>query len=254
VRRSSWTDAFGGDPRRLDEARAVSRRHGVAHHGLRRARGHGHLERRGPEQLAASRARIVATADETRRRIERDLHDGLQQRLVALVLELRGVKYMAPTRQVLLEELSRVEAELGSALDDLREISRGIHPAILSEGGLAPALRTLARRSGVPVELDVPPMEARFPEPIEVAAYYVVSEALTNAAKHARASVARVAVEQRNGSLHLSIRDDGAGGADPGRGTGLVGLRDRVEAMGGTIVVASPVGAGTLLLVALPVK
>jgi signal transduction histidine kinase len=206
----------------------------------------------GRAELAASRARVVATADATRRRIERDLHDGLQQRLVALVLELRGFKDSSPTRQALFAELSRVEIEIESALDELREISRGIHPAILSEGGLAPALRTLARRSALRVELEVP-LVSRLPEPVEVAAYYVVSEALTNAAKHACASLARVAVEQRNGTLHLSIGDDGAGGADPARGTGLIGLRDRVEAIGGTLSVESPVGAGTSLQVALPV-
>jgi signal transduction histidine kinase len=206
----------------------------------------------GRVQLADFRARIVATADETRRRIERNLHDGLQQRLVTLALELQTVKDSAPTRQVLLAELSRIQAELGSTLDELREISRGIHPAILSDGGLAPALRTLARRSAVPVELEVS-AEGRLPEPVEVAAYYVVSEALTNAAKHAHASVVRVAVEQRNGTLDLSVRDDGTGGADPERGSGLVGLRDRVEAIGGTLVVESPVGVGTSLRVALPV-
>jgi signal transduction histidine kinase len=207
----------------------------------------------GRAELAASRARIVATADETRRRIERNLHDGLQQRLVTLVLELRGFKESAPTRQALLRELSRIETEIGSALEELREIARGIHPAILSEGGLAPALRTLARRSAIPVELEVPPVP-RLPEPVEVAAYYVVSEALTNASKHACASLARVAVEQRNCMLHLSISDDGAGGADPARGSGLIGLRDRVEAVGGTITVESPVGAGTFLFVALPLN
>jgi signal transduction histidine kinase len=207
----------------------------------------------GREQLAASRARIVATADETRRRIERNLHDGLQQRLVTLGLELQGIQAAAPTRPVLLAELSRIQAELGSTLDDLREISRGIHPAILSNGGLAPALRALARRSAIPVELEVP-LNGRLPEPVEVTTYYVVSEALTNAAKYAHASVVRVAVEQQNGTLHLSVRDDGAGGADPERGSGLTGLRDRIEAIGGTLVVESPVGAGTSLLVALPVK
>jgi signal transduction histidine kinase len=206
----------------------------------------------GREELAAFRARIVATADETRRLIERDLHDGLQQRLVALALELQRVKDSAPTRQALLAELSRIQAELGSTLDEVREISRGIHPAILSEAGLAPALRSLARRSAIPVELDVP-VEGRLPEAVEAAAYYVVSEALTNTAKHARASVVLVAVEQRNGILHLSVRDDGSGGADPQRGSGLIGLRDRVEAAGGTLVVESPVGAGTSLLVTLPV-
>jgi signal transduction histidine kinase len=207
----------------------------------------------GREQLAASRARIVATADETRRRIERNLHDGLQQRLVTLGLELQSVKEAAPTRQVLLAELARIQAELGATLDEVREISRGIHPAILSDGGLAPALRTLARRSAIPVELEVS-MNGRLPEPVEVTAYYVVSEALTNTAKHAHASVVRIAVERRNGTLHLSVRDDGAGGADAGRGSGLTGLRDRVEAIGGTLVVESPVGAGTSLLVALPVS
>lgn len=207
----------------------------------------------GREQLAAVRARIVATADETRRLIERNLHDGLQQRLVTLVLELQGVKNAAPTRQVLLAELNRIQAELGSTLDEVRDISRGIHPAILSQGGLGPALRTLAGRAGIPVELDVA-VNGRLPEPVEVAAYYVVSEALTNAAKHARASIVRVAVEQQDGIVRLSIRDDGAGGADSGRGSGLTGLRDRVEAIGGTLVVESPVGAGTSLFVALPVK
>jgi signal transduction histidine kinase len=203
-------------------------------------------------ELAASRTRVVAAADETRRRIERDLHDGLQQRLVLLLLELREVKEAAPT-DVLKAEVSRVEAGLEDALDELREISRGIHPAILSQGGLAPALRALARRSPIPVKLDVQ-LDGRVPEVVEVAAYYVVSEALTNAAKHAQAPVARVAVERRDTSLHLSIHDDGAGGADPRLGSGLIGLRDRVEAIGGTIMVVSPVGAGTSLLVELPVN
>jgi signal transduction histidine kinase len=206
----------------------------------------------GREQLAAFRARVLAAADETRRLIERNLHDGLQQRLVTLALELQRVKDAAPARRVLVAELSRIQAELGSTLEEVREISRGIHPAILSEGGLAPALRSLARRSAIPVELEIP-VNGRLPEPVEVAAYYVVSEALANTAKHARASVVRVAVEQRDGILHLSVRDDGAGGADPARGSGLIGLRDRVEAIGGTLSVESPVGAGTSLQVALPV-
>jgi signal transduction histidine kinase len=202
-------------------------------------------------ELVASRARVVAAADGTRRRIGRDLHDGLQQRLVTIMLELRAVKEASLTEE-LTAGVCRIESGLAAALDELREISRGIHPAILSEGGLAPALRVLARRSPVPVEVDAP-LDGRLPEAVEVAAYYIVSEALTNAAKHAQASRARVAVERRNGSLHVSIRDDGAGGADPERGSGLIGLRDRVEAMGGTIAVESPVGAGTSLRVALPV-
>ena len=205
-------------------------------------------------ELSASRARIVATADETRRRIERDLHDGTQQRLVSLGLELRLAQSMVPpSLPELEEEIGRVADELDGAVDDLREISRGIHPAILSEGGLAPALRTLARRSAIPVELDVR-VDARLPQEAEVAAYYVVSEALTNTAKHARASRADVAAEQRNGILYLSIRDDGVGGADPAEGSGLIGLRDRVEALGGTIDVSSPAGEGTLVMVELPVR
>jgi signal transduction histidine kinase len=204
-------------------------------------------------ELAASRARIVSAADETRRRIERDLHDGTQQRLITLGLELRlAQSTVPPDLAELREEIGRAAMELGGVIDDLREISRGIHPAILSEGGLGPALRTLARRSAVPVELEVRP-EARFPAPIEVAAYYVVSEALANAAKHAEASVAEVRVEARDGVLELMIHDDGVGGADPARGSGLTGLRDRVEALGGTLSVISTTHEGTSLHVELPI-
>jgi signal transduction histidine kinase len=203
-------------------------------------------------EIAASRARIVAAADESRRRIERDLHDGAQQRLVAIMLRLRGLVTAVPPG---LDEVTDGLADIGSGLDnvleDLREISRGIHPAILSRGGLAPVLKTLARRSPVPVELDVF-VTTRLPDQVEVAAYYVVSEALTNAAKHADASVARVVVGTTTDSLRLSIRDDGVGGADPSRGSGLIGLKDRVEAVGGTFCVDSPAGAGTSLLVDLP--
>ena len=205
------------------------------------------------DELAASRTRIVAAADQARRRIERDLHDGTQQRLVSLVLDLRAAEASVPPELPELKaQLSHVAGELAGATEDLRELSRGIHPAILSEGGLVPALKTLARRSVVPVELvvDVP---ARLPEQVEVAAYYVVSEALTNAAKHARATVAQVDVQAHDGSLRLSVRDDGVGGAAPGRGSGLVGLTDRIQAVGGTITVTSPAGQGTELLVDLPV-
>ena len=205
------------------------------------------------EELAASRARIVAAADQERRRIERDLHDGTQQRLVSLVLDLRAAEAALPPEQPELRaKLARVADGLAGALDDLRELSRGIHPAILSEGGLGPALKSLARRSVVPVELDVH-VQARLPEQVEVAAYYVVSEALANAAKHAHASMAHVGVRADDGMLHLSVRDDGVGGATPGRGSGLVGLSDRVEALGGTITVHSPTRQGTTLLVDLPI-
>jgi signal transduction histidine kinase len=203
-------------------------------------------------QLAASRARIVATADETRRRIERDLHDGIQQRLVSLALELRFAEEgVAPDQTELKKEVARFADGLTDALDEVREMARGIHPAILSEGGLPPALKALARRSAVPVELDVD-VQTRLPERVEVASYFVVSEALANAAKHARASVAHVNVGVVGGLLHVSIRDDGLGGADPARGSGLIGLTDRVQALGGTLSVLSPSGQGTTIQAELP--
>jgi PAS domain S-box-containing protein len=204
--------------------------------------------------LAASRARIVAAADETRRRIERDLHDGIQQQLVSLMLELRGAQAAVPAQLGELErDLSRIAAGLESVFDELREISRGIHPAILSQGGLGRALRALARRSAVPVELDLR-AERRLPEQVEVAAYYAVAEALTNAAKHAHASVVNVELDTLDAVLQLAIRDDGIGGADPAQGSGLVGLSDRIEALGGTLKVASPTGRGTTLLIEIPVE
>jgi len=203
-------------------------------------------------ELNASRARIVAAADQARRRIERDLHDGAQQRLVALALELLAAAANATAgADELREELTRGSKEVTAALNELREISRGIHPAILSEGGLTAALRALARRCAIPVELEIS-TSAGLAERIEVTGYYVVSEVLTNAVKHARASLVHIAVEQLHGTLRLSIRDDGVGGADPTRGSGLIGLYDRVEAMGGTINVDSPIGAGTAVLVSLP--
>jgi signal transduction histidine kinase len=203
-------------------------------------------------QLAASRRRIVAASDQTRRRIERDLHDGTQQRLVSLVLEIRAAAAdVPPGRDDLQAELSRIAAALADAVAELREISRGIHPAILSQGGLGPALRTLARRSTIPIELHVT-TDTRLPEPVEVAVYYVTSEALTNATKHAQASVIEVSLAAVDGCLLLSVRDDGVGGADPGHGSGLVGLQDRIEALGGTIRFDSPPGGGTSILVTLP--
>jgi signal transduction histidine kinase len=203
-------------------------------------------------ELTASRTRLVATADQTRRRIERDLHDGAQQRLVSLALQLRTAAAAIPPEQDgVRQELAGVGAELDGVLDDLRELSRGIHPAILSEGGLGPALRNLARRSSVPVQLQVG-MEGRLPERVEVAGYYVVAEALTNVAKHAGASLVQVEMDADDGLLRLAIQDDGVGGADATRGTGLVGLRDRVEATGGTLRVESRPGKGTRLLVELP--
>jgi signal transduction histidine kinase len=204
--------------------------------------------------LAASRARVVAAADETRRRIERDLHDGTQQQLVSLMLELRAAEATEPSEAgELRAQLARTARGLGGVLEELREISRGIHPAILSKGGLEQALRALARRSALPVELDLR-AERRLPEHVEVAAYYVVSEALTNAAKHAQASVVSVELEAHDAIVQLAIRDDGIGGADPEQGSGLVGLSDRIEALGGMLEVTSATGNGTTLLIEIPVE
>jgi signal transduction histidine kinase len=205
-------------------------------------------------ELDASRARIVATADATRRRIERDLHDGAQQQLVWLALALRAAQTTVPEAfgQHRLE-LDRVVDGLTAALDDLREIALGIHPAGLSEDGLTPALKRLVARSPLRVNLDVR-AAGRFPEPVEVAAYYVVSEALTNAAKYADTAVVDVAVAVDGGALRVEVRDAGRGGADPAEGSGLLGLRDRVEAIGGTMRLASPPGAGTSLSVVLPLR
>jgi signal transduction histidine kinase len=203
-------------------------------------------------ELAASRRRIVAASDAARRRIERDLHDGTQQRLVSLVMAIRTVAGRLPgERDDLQAELSRIANGLTEAVEDLQELTRGIHPTILSQGGLGPALRALARRSAVPVEIDIA-TETRFPDAIEIVAYFVASEAMANAVKHAQASSIEVAVATRNGRLALAIRDDGCGGADPTRGSGLVGLTDRVEALGGSIDMRSPPGDGTQITVELP--
>jgi signal transduction histidine kinase len=202
--------------------------------------------------LMASRARLVAAADDARRRIERNLHDGIQQRLVTLALGLRSAESEVPAETAELRaELVGLNRELGEALDDLREISRGIHPAILTKGGLAPALGTLSRRSEVVVETDVC-VEGRLPSTVEAAAYYVAAECLTNVAKHAGASVVKLDAAVRDDHLFLTIQDDGAGGADPSQGSGLIGLIDRVEALGGTMRFSSPRGGGTTVRVDLP--
>ena len=205
-------------------------------------------------ELSASRARIVTAADDTRRRIERDLHDGAQQRLVSLGLKLRLAEESVPPEQTALrEQISDVVTGLAGVSDELREISRGIHPAILSKGGLGPALKTLARRSAVPVELDVT-LPRHMRDYVEVAGYYVAAEALTNVTKHARASEVHLAAKAESNYLCLSIRDNGIGGADIGKGSGLIGLVDRVEALGGQIALTSLVGDGTSLVVKIPLR
>ena len=204
-------------------------------------------------ELMASRVRIVAAADDTRRRIERDLHDGIQQQLVSLMLELRAMQAAVPPQFAELRGgLSRIAERAKDLFDQVREISHGIHPAILSESGLTPALKALARRSSVPVELDLR-SGRRLPGHVEVAAYYSVSEALANAAKHAHASAVQIELDTPDTVVRLAIRDDGIGGADPAQGSGLTGLRDRIEALGGTLEVTSPAGSGTTLLVEIPV-
>ncbi|HYZ56417.1 MAG TPA: ATP-binding protein, partial [Streptosporangiaceae bacterium] len=180
------------------------------------------------------------------------LHDGAQQRLVSLALHLRAAQAAAPPGAGELDErLDGVAAGLAGVLDELREIARGLHPAILAQGGLRPALKTLARRSAVPVRLDVR-LDGRLPEPVEIAAYYAVSEALTNTAKHAHASAADVQVAARDGVLHVGVRDDGRGGADLTSGSGLAGLKDRAEALGGQFSLHSAPGTGTDVQVSLP--
>jgi signal transduction histidine kinase len=203
-------------------------------------------------ELIASRTRVVAAADDGRRRLERDLHDGAQQRLVALGLQVRLAEASVPPgHRALGEQLGDIVSGLTGVTIDLQEISRGIHPSILSKGGIGPALKALARRSAVPVTLELA-IDRRLPDSVEVGAYYVVSEALTNAAKHARASHVAVCGKAKDDVLSLSISDDGIGGADFGKGSGLIGLRDRIEALGGRMRMASPAGSGTSLDITIP--
>jgi signal transduction histidine kinase len=205
-------------------------------------------------ELIASRTRIVTAADDARRRLERDLHDGAQQRLISLALQLRTAEASVTSQQQeLKEQLAQIISGLTAVSEELREISHGIHPAILSNGGLVPALKMLARRSTVPVTLDVA-VDQRLPEPVEVAAYYLLAEALTNTAKHARASHVTVRAQTTDNYLRVSIRDDGIGGADRLGGSGLIGLTDRVEALGGHIQIVSPTGKGTALHVTIPLS
>jgi signal transduction histidine kinase len=203
-------------------------------------------------ELLASRARVVAASDAARRGFERDLHDGAQQRLVSLGLELRTAEATVPPEQhELREQLARTSRGLTEVLLDLQEISRGLYPAILSQGGLEPAVTALAHRSPVPVRLDLH-IGPRLTEPLEVAVYYAVSEALTNTLKHAHATEVRVDIQVKDEAIWVSVHDDGVGGADLGCGSGLIGLRDRVEPLGGDIQITSPPDEGTSLLIRIP--
>jgi signal transduction histidine kinase len=206
------------------------------------------------EQLAASRVRMIEAADAERRRLERNLHDGAQQRLVSLALDLGQVeaKLDGEDPRTARRLLTAAREELAQALDELRELARGIHPAILSDRGLGPALEALVARASVPVRLEAPC--ERLPERVEAAAYYVVAEALTNAARHARASSVGVRLECDGDRLQVEVSDDGVGGADARNGSGLRGLADRIEALGGNLRLDSPPGAGTTLTGEIPLS
>lgn len=204
--------------------------------------------------LNASRARIVAASDAARRQVERNLHDGVQQRLVTSMLRLRLAEQLVPNElDDLKQQLADVASELTDVSTELQELSRGLHPAILSQGGLASALNTLASRSTVPLTLDAA-IDRQLPESVEVAAYYVVAEALANAAKHAQASEVTVCAHRADDHLRISVQDDGIGGAEISNGSGLIGLKDRVESLGGTIRLVSPRGGGTSLHVTIPLN
>jgi PAS domain S-box-containing protein len=203
------------------------------------------------EDLRRSRARLVRAGDEQRRKLERNLHDGAQQRLVALALTLRLVRSkLASVPDEVDRMLGQATAELDDALSELRELARGLHPVLLTDRGLRPALLRLADRTAVPVELDVP--DRRFPEDVEATAYYIATEAIANVTKHAEATSARVVVTAETDTLRIEITDDGKCGADPADGTGILGLRDRAESAGGSLVVISRPGIGTVVTGVLP--
>ena len=206
------------------------------------------------EQLTASRARIVQAGDAERRRLERNLHDGAQQRLVSLALSLRIAESRLPDDPgAAARLLAEAGQELALGLEELRELARGIHPAVLTDHGLTPAVEALAARATVPVDVSGLPPE-RLAEPIEAAAFYVVSESLTNVAKYAAASRASVDLARDDGLLVVVVSDDGVGGADADKGSGLRGLSDRVEALGGRLRVSSEPGHGTTVRAELPLN
>jgi len=204
-------------------------------------------------EVRASRQRIVEAADRERRRVERNLHDGAQQRLATLSLALGMLRDQPAASLAMRAGLDGACAELKQATAELRELARGIHPAILTEEGLPPAVESLADRSPVPVRV-TSDLAARLPEPVEATAYFVIAESLANVVKHARASGVQVTITARGGCLRLEVGDDGIGGAGPGSGTGLRGLQDRVSAAGGTLQVHSPPGGGTRVLAEIPVR
>lgn len=205
------------------------------------------------EDLSASRARLVKAGDEQRRKLERNLHDGAQQRLVSLALTLRLARRQLETDPAAAAlSLEGAANELDHALEELRELARGLHPAALTEQGLGPALHAVARK--LPLEIEISAPDERLPENIEATVYYIVLEALTNVARHAEATCAKVTIEKSGNALRFEITDDGRGGADPAAGSGILGLRDRAEAVGGTLFVISPPGKGTLVTAQVPLN
>ena len=205
------------------------------------------------QELEASRQRIVAAGDDARRKLERNLHDGAQQRLVSISLSLRLAQGQLEKNPAAAQEvLEASREELAHALEELRELARGIHPAVLTDRGLEAALESLAARAPLPVEIEGP--QVSLPAAVEAAAYYVVSEALANVTKYAQASSVKVTVEQVNGCAHVEVADDGVGGADPGRGSGLRGLADRVASLNGKLAIDSPPGAGTRVRAEIPLE
>jgi signal transduction histidine kinase len=205
------------------------------------------------EELRHSRRRIVEAADDARRRTERDLHDGAQQQLVSLALDLRLLRARLKEQPELADTVEELAEKLNVALAELRELARGIHPAVLSDHGLATAIHVLVERSTVPVECDLA-FEGRLPPPIEAAAYFVVAEGLTNVAKYANATRARVSLHKRTGRLDVIVADDGVGGAHIDAGSGLRGLSDRLAALEGELSVESPMGEGTTLIARIPTR
>jgi signal transduction histidine kinase len=226
---------------------AVSAAAGIA---LENGRLHAELEAR-LEELRGSRGRVIEAGQRERRRLEHNLHDGAQQRLVAIALELNLLEKRFAGDPEARTRIAHAREQLGTSLDELRALARGLHPAVVSDHGLAVALESIAADAAVPVELHVD-LDGRLPEPVEVAAYYLVSESLANVAKHARASRADVSVGRRDGLAIVEVRDDGVGGADTERGAGLRGLADRVEALDGRLRIWTPQGGGTRVRAEIP--
>jgi signal transduction histidine kinase len=247
-----WLAALVYDPSLLDDPDLVRAAGAAARMALENARLQAEL-RAQLEEVRASRARIVEAGDAERQRLERDLHDGAQQRLLGIRLALRLARgELDKGGRAVDELLTEAESELGQTLDELRALARGIHPAVLTEEGLGPAVETLARRASVPVQIDTLPAD-RLPSAIEAAAYFVAAEGLANVTKHAKASGARISMRHTDDSLLIDISDDGVGGADPA-GSGLVGLRDRVEALNGRLRIESAPGQGTRLHAEIPCR